>query len=138
VLHLNLISGHRDANATDCPGSALYAELPQLRRRVAALTAPLISVGLAAARNPVAAGQPAVLSGRVARAARTPLAAATVAIEQLRGRTFVAVASATTATDGSWSATVPLSGTATLRAHFAGDRDHRAAVSPSLVVRVRR
>jgi hypothetical protein len=28
------ISGHRDGNRTSCPGAALYAQLPELRRRV--------------------------------------------------------------------------------------------------------
>ena len=34
VLHLNLISGHRDANSTDCPGSALYAERTGARQQL--------------------------------------------------------------------------------------------------------
>ncbi|MFJ4922959.1 N-acetylmuramoyl-L-alanine amidase [Streptomyces sp. NPDC088725] len=36
-MTLNVISGHRDAYETDCPGSALYDELPRLRRAVARL-----------------------------------------------------------------------------------------------------
>jgi hypothetical protein len=32
---LDRISGHRDANATSCPGEALYAQLPDLRNRAA-------------------------------------------------------------------------------------------------------
>jgi hypothetical protein len=34
------IDGHRDANATACPGSRLYALLPSIRQRVALLLAP--------------------------------------------------------------------------------------------------
>jgi N-acetylmuramoyl-L-alanine amidase len=138
VLHLNLISGHRDANSTDCPGSALYAQLHQLRRRVAALAARLTSVGLVAAPNPAASGQPIALSGRVKRAARTPVAGASIVVEQLRGTSYVPVAGASTAADGSWSAAVSLTGTATLRARYTGDRTHVAAVSPPVVARVRR
>ena len=33
--YLNNISGHRDVNATDCPGTAFYATFPQLRQQVA-------------------------------------------------------------------------------------------------------
>jgi hypothetical protein len=33
------IAGHRDVNATECPGSVFYATLPDLRARVAALIA---------------------------------------------------------------------------------------------------
>jgi N-acetylmuramoyl-L-alanine amidase-like protein len=39
---LRAVSGHRDANFTDCPGNALYAELPQIARDVAALGGPKI------------------------------------------------------------------------------------------------
>jgi hypothetical protein len=39
---LRAISGHRDVNFTDCPGNALYAELPQIARDVAALGGPKI------------------------------------------------------------------------------------------------
>ena len=34
VATMNRISGHRDGNNTECPGSALYAQLPELRRLV--------------------------------------------------------------------------------------------------------
>ncbi len=138
VLHLDLISGHRDANATDCPGAALYAELPSLRHQVAGLAAPLISLGLTAARNPVRTGQPVVLFGRLASAARMPVAGAQVAIQLLSGTTFVTVAGVATGADGTWSATLPLARSGTFRAFYAGDGTHRAAVSPSLPVQVRR
>jgi hypothetical protein len=36
-----VIGGHRDWRATECPGEQLYARLPELRERVAALTGPL-------------------------------------------------------------------------------------------------
>jgi hypothetical protein len=137
VLHLNLISGHRDANSTDCPGSALYAALPSLRRQVSRLAAPLTSLGLAAAPNPVRVGQPVVLSGRLARAARTPVAGAQVAIQLLRGTTFTTVAGVATGADGRWSVTLPLARSGTFRAFYGGDAAHRAAVSSTLPVRVR-
>ena len=34
LVKLNRISGHRDAFNTTCPGDALYAQLPTLRRMV--------------------------------------------------------------------------------------------------------
>ena len=60
------ISGHRDGDATSCPGDALYAQLPALRTRTAAITpvgAPLPPTGvggltLAAPVAAVAAGSP--------------------------------------------------------------------------------
>ncbi|MBP0458149.1 N-acetylmuramoyl-L-alanine amidase [Streptomyces montanisoli] len=37
AVEMNVISGHRDAYETDCPGDALYGKLPWLRRRAAQL-----------------------------------------------------------------------------------------------------
>ncbi len=44
---LRAISGHRDTNFTDCPGNALYAQLPQIAKDVAALGAPKLYTPLA-------------------------------------------------------------------------------------------
>jgi hypothetical protein len=41
-VFLRAISGHRDTGYTDCPGNALYAELPQIAKEVAALGGPKI------------------------------------------------------------------------------------------------
>jgi hypothetical protein len=38
--NLNIISGHRDGCSTDCPGDALYPQVPTLRNRVYALLNP--------------------------------------------------------------------------------------------------
>src|SRR5713101_2714141 len=42
AVFLRAISGHRDTGYTDCPGNALYAELPQIAKAVAALGGPKI------------------------------------------------------------------------------------------------
>jgi hypothetical protein len=41
-VFLRAIAGHRDTGFTDCPGNALYAELPQIAKEVAALGGPKI------------------------------------------------------------------------------------------------
>ena len=41
-LFLRAISGHRDTGFTDCPGDALYVQLPQIAKDVAALGGPKI------------------------------------------------------------------------------------------------
>ena len=46
-VFLRAISGHRDTGFTDCPGNALYAELPQIAKDVAALGGPKIFAPLA-------------------------------------------------------------------------------------------
>ena len=38
-VHLHRISGHRDGDATECPGNGLYAQLPEIRRLAAAAAA---------------------------------------------------------------------------------------------------
>jgi hypothetical protein len=66
---LNRIAGHRDGNATDCPGNALYAQLPDLRQRVARYaaaqptTAGETAPTLAASAPRIKAGRPVTLSG---------------------------------------------------------------------------
>jgi hypothetical protein len=47
AVTLRAISGHRDAYFTDCPGDALYAQLPTLAKAVAALGGPKIYAPLA-------------------------------------------------------------------------------------------
>jgi hypothetical protein len=47
-VFMRAISGHRDTGFTDCPGNALYAELPQIAQDVAALGGPKIYAPLAA------------------------------------------------------------------------------------------
>ncbi len=37
-VSLRRVSGHRDADSTECPGDALYGELPGIRRRVSRLS----------------------------------------------------------------------------------------------------
>jgi putative cell wall-binding protein len=53
IVPVTVLSSHRDVGATDCPGNALYADLPFLRRQVAArmtpgLVAPAVSAASAA------------------------------------------------------------------------------------------
>ena len=50
-VFLRAISGHRDTGYTDCPGNALYAELPEIARDVAALGGPKIYAPAAVRRG---------------------------------------------------------------------------------------
>ncbi|MFI9493111.1 MULTISPECIES: peptidoglycan recognition protein family protein [Streptomyces] len=40
VVHLHVVSGHRDTFETSCPGDALYAQLPAVREEMARLRTP--------------------------------------------------------------------------------------------------
>jgi flagellar hook assembly protein FlgD len=50
-VFLRAISGHRDTGYTDCPGNALYAELPQIAKDVAALGGPKVYAPAVARRG---------------------------------------------------------------------------------------
>jgi hypothetical protein len=91
--HVSLarISGHRDADSTDCPGNALYGELPAIRGRVRRLagrparaTLALLPAAAPAASGPgapVAAGQARTLAGTLELLDGTPVAGAPIAVQ---------------------------------------------------------
>lgn len=58
LVRLPVIDGHRDSNYTACPGEHLYAALPTIRRRAAALIE-----AAEGGNSPVVIKQPASLSG---------------------------------------------------------------------------
>src|SRR3954468_1264 len=119
------ICGHRDGDATSCPGDALYAQLPALRERAAALAGPVAppqgQVTLAAAAAAVPYEQPASFAGLVIAPGGGAAAGMPVALQK-RGRSggWVTVARATAAADGSWSTQVPWRRSGQVRAR-AGD-----------------
>jgi hypothetical protein len=72
------------------------------------------------------------LTGRLTLANGSPIAQATITVQSRASGGETPVATATTADDGTWSATVPLPGRVRLRALYAGDAGHPAAVSDPL------
>jgi hypothetical protein len=121
---LQRISGHRDGDATECPGNALYAQLPDLRGRAAALAGPIVvhgTVSLQPAQRAVAYGADAVFTGTVIRPDSTAGAGDVVALQK-RGATgrWVTVARATANVDGSWAVRLPWRRGGAVRATAAG------------------
>jgi hypothetical protein len=120
---LQRISGHRDGDATSCPGSALYAQLADLRARAprfAVSVAPRAQATLAAVDRKVLYGEAARFSGLVRRSDGTAAAAEPVSVQK-RGRTsWVTVARAVTDDQGLWSAGVPWHATGDVRVKAAG------------------
>jgi hypothetical protein len=140
------IAGHRDADTTDCPGDALYGELAGVRGAVRRLAprpvqatialgapAPLPPPSGAAAPGQGAPPPPAgeLLSGALALLDGTPLAGASVQIQQRsvaeRGELVQerTLAQAVTDAAGNWSLPVALSPASTphklaLRALYLG------------------
>jgi hypothetical protein len=118
-VSLARISGHRDGDSTDCPGNALYAELPAIRRAVRRL-APhtaraTLSLAQAASAPASVQGAPPVpgtvlsLGGTLLRLDGTPLAGAPLAVQartvSARGERVLERTIAQVATDayGRWS-----------------------------------
>ena len=127
-IRLNRISGHRDADLTECPGAALYRRLPALRNRVAKLEGAYSRLSLAAPTVAVPYGSGVALSGRLSPAR----GGEAVEIRELAGGSERVVASALTAPDGTWSATPAAERSGVLRAVYLGD----GASSPGVISNV--
>jgi N-acetylmuramoyl-L-alanine amidase len=118
---LNHIAGHRDADSTACPGSALYAQLPGLRTRVAQLQGPVSRLELSSLQPKQVYPQPVPVSGLLAPAPGLALPpGATVEIRDQLARGGRVLATLPVAPDGSFSGSVPLTRSDVLQATFAG------------------
>ncbi|HEU4979460.1 MAG TPA: peptidoglycan recognition protein [Solirubrobacteraceae bacterium] len=127
---LNRISGHRDGDATSCPGDALYGQIPALRPRAAALAGPVVPraiVTLTLPAQPPAYGDDAMFSGTVINPDGTAGAGQVVAVQK-RGPSgsWVTIARTTAAPDGSFAV-----GTAWRRAADVRARTATAASVPA-------
>jgi hypothetical protein len=125
------ISGHRDANSTACPGDALYAQLPDLRRRVAAGgAAGPRGLTLEVARRVRLPAIP-TFAGLLADGGGAPLPGRTVELQaRLAGGEWRPISGTVTGLDGTWSIALPTTRSGTYRARFAGDGANAAATSP--------
>jgi hypothetical protein len=135
------ISGHRDGDRTECPGSALYTQLPELRRRAAALAGPIVARGHVSLQPSAAAidyGADAVFSGTVIRPDSTAGAGEIVALQKRgTGGGWVTVGRTTALVDGSWVVRVPWRRGGDVRAMSAGvtSKAIEVPVNPALTTR---
>jgi N-acetylmuramoyl-L-alanine amidase len=163
LVSLARIAGHRDGDTTDCPGDALYGELPGIRRGVQALapqpTRATLALNAPPSTAPAPASQPPPVTPGQAPAGEaptllgslhlldgTPIVGATVLLqarvvsrkgEIVQERT---IAEAVTDAQGSWSLPHTFSsargGFVSLRALYAGSSGSGASVSEPLQVPV--
>jgi hypothetical protein len=141
-VRFHRISGHRDPNATSCPGNALYAQLPELRRRAAGLAgspARNASATIAASRRVVPYGQTVRFSGSARRASGVAAAGAPVAIQKRGASRWVTIARTRTDDVGAWAVGVTWRRTGAVRAVVAGIASPATAVTviPRVGARVR-
>ncbi len=135
-VSLPRIAGHRDADSTDCPGDALYGELPAIRTRAHALA----GTPTVATITTFAGG----LLGTLTLLDGTPLGGQPVTVQARsvshRGEVVAenAVAQVLTGPEGEW--TLPAAPAAAparwLRAVFAGAAPYGAAVSEAIPARL--
>jgi hypothetical protein len=140
TLTVPRVAGHRDVNATECPGQLLYDQLPELRRLVGSLaatgTTTVVRARTTAARGVVTYGKKARVTGSLTVAG---LAAKRrgVAIEALIGSRWRRVATARTDSRGRFSALITPRRTRSLRVRFAGQGSLLPAVSALFKVELR-
>ena len=133
------VLGHRDTNSTACPGSALYAQLGDLRARVATgVPLPglpsIASAELSAARTTY--GGRVGVSGTLTSEVGQPLPGLPVKLQVLRGERWHTLTTLTTDAAGAWASTVVPRGTRLLRATYPGSLEWRRSYSPELLLRV--
>ncbi|MBX5441260.1 MAG: N-acetylmuramoyl-L-alanine amidase [Solirubrobacteraceae bacterium] len=142
------ISGHRDGDKTSCPGAALYAQLPEIRRRAAAQDYPIQSpdvpvagsgqaqLSIQPAATQVAAYSTVHVLGQLRDVDGGPIAGVEVRIQKRGATRWSTAARARTDRDGRFDAPVVVRQSTRLRAWFGGDADVGGEVltSPEVAV----
>ena len=141
TVRVNRILGHRDTNATECPGAALYAQIPQLRQMAAGVApqgvATSVTATVDAPRATIDYGDGVPVSGRLTRVDGAPAAGQPVQVQTRIDGTWRTSSAPLTAADGSFAATVKPKATRQLRVRFAGAGELRSSVTPTTTVAVR-
>jgi hypothetical protein len=127
--HVSLprVAGHRDGCSTDCPGNALYFDLPAIRPHVTALAGTPAELSITVPPATVAAS-PATVSGRLLSLSGSPLAGAPIEVQLMAptGPPATTIGTVQTGSDGSWTSSVTLQRNTLVRALHG---PHPAAVS---------
>lgn len=147
MVTVPVVSGHRDVGNTDCPGNALYDQLPHLRDLVANGTAgiptgpqpttpvPSGAITIAAPNATVAYGAGAQVGGRVTRNDGSGYSGAQIKVQVRTAARWQTVTTTTAGDDGGWLATMPSTRTRQVRA-LAYVNGQRAATSSPLKIAV--
>jgi hypothetical protein len=141
TVRVDRILGHRDTNSTECPGAALYAQLPQLRQMAAGVApqgiATSVTTSVDAAGGSIDYGETVTISGQLTRVDGLAAAGQPVQVQARVDGSWRTSSAPLTAADGSFAATVKPKLTRQLRVRFAGAGDLRASVAPTTTVAVR-
>jgi hypothetical protein len=145
---MNRVSGHRDGDRTSCPGTALYGQLPEIRRRAIAHDYPVSDttgaggvVGqdqltIAASATQVAAYANVPVSGTLVDIEGAPIPNAQVRIQKQGATRWSTAAHAVTDGEGHFASAVVVRQSSKLRAYYNGDVASGGEVMTSPVVAV--
>ena len=141
TARVDRVIGHRDTNATACPGAALYAQIPQLRQMVAGVqpqgVATSVTATVDAPRATIDYGDSVGVRGSLTRVDGAPAAGSQVLVQARVGGAWRTSSTPSTGADGSFAATVEPKLTRQLRVRFAGAGELRSSVTPTMTVAVR-
>jgi hypothetical protein len=134
------ILGHRDTNSTACPGSALYAQLDELRAMAGGVSAQGTATVVAA--EPIGGasvpyGDEATVAGSLKTAGGDPVSGQPVNVQVRVDGRWRTSSEPVTRADGSFEAIVKPRVTRDVRVRFAGSGDLRASITPTLTLTVR-
>lgn len=124
LVNLPRIAGHRDADATACPGNVLYGELAAIRHGAAALAG-------TPARATIELASPSLLAGRVLQLDGSPIVGAPVQVQRRtvseRGQAVLerTLASVVTDAEGDWTLPASVTHPQVLRPRHIGRGKHR-------------
>jgi hypothetical protein len=136
---LDRVSGHRDVDATDCPGVDLYAQLPALRALVGNVSEMKQRTRIAAVFQPPLLVYPhsTAITGTLALINTTPLGGGPLQV-QLYGRGgWHTIAGGASAADGTFSVPFTPHVNHQFRVTYAGDGTHLPSTSRRLNLKVR-
>src|SRR5687768_964698 len=129
------ISGHRDGDATSCPGEVLYGQLADLRTRAARYAAPQATLTMYTSKT-VRGVKASEVGGELRFGDGSSPAGVPIDIEiQAGGAAWTYYTGAVANADGSWITSVALPYSANLRAVFPGDSRPRME-SKAIAVKV--
>lgn len=137
-VELERVSGHRDTGTTECPGNALYAQLPDIRGRVGDVRPQRARTRVAAssAARTVRYGTSATLSGVLTQITGDPVGGVEVQLQSFTDVGWQTVERGTTAADGSFRLSAEMRAKRVLRVMWAGDDARLPSTSKSTTVYV--
>jgi len=137
-VEIERVSGHRDTGTTECPGAALYSQLPDIRARVGDVRPQRARTRVAAssATRTVRYGQSATLSGVLTQITGDPVGGVEVQLQSFTNVGWQTVARGGTASDGSFRIGAKMHSKRVLRVMWPGDEARLPSTSRPTTVNV--